>query len=158
MAAKDTCLRISTYKKSPSFLPFSGKPKSVGKTENGGYRSAATGGTWSNRSDVNRQLALPVLLRGCQVAEFGFTKDGDAEVVGFGEFRAGIVACEEVGGFFADAAGDFAAEAADDVAGLLAGDRESACEDPFQKGVSPTHSHIFNGSVWFFRKFSQDAP
>ena len=60
--------------------------------------------------------------KGCQVAEFGFTKDGDAEVVGFGEFRAGVGAGagEEVGGFFADAAGDFAAEAADDVAGLLA--------------------------------------
>ena len=27
--------------------------------------------------------------KGCQVAEFGFTKDGDAEVVGLGEFRAG---------------------------------------------------------------------
>jgi hypothetical protein len=36
------------------------------------------------------------------------------------QLRAGIVAGEEVGGFFADAAGDFAAEAADDVAGLLA--------------------------------------
>ena len=30
-----------------------------------------------------------MLGKGCQVAEFGFTEDGDAEVVGFGEFRAG---------------------------------------------------------------------